>query len=168
MHSQVHPNYCHVTDLLVVNLRSSLASFTTTYMYLLLIAGKLPIKFLVAKQLPTNTHTHTHTTVVTWVHEMHGYVHPNIKFHGISLFSMTPFHHQAIASYPMIAYTHPVADIIIYLQKFWLLGDCKHTSHIHMYTHTHTHTRTCIYTILIVVNCVHKMHMFESIPINVT
>ena len=29
----------------------------------LLIASKLPIKTLVARQLPTNTHTHTHTLV---------------------------------------------------------------------------------------------------------
>ena len=51
MHGRVHPK-CHVTDLLVVDLRSSLAYFTMTHP--LLVASKLPIKTLVARQLPTN------------------------------------------------------------------------------------------------------------------
>ena len=60
----MHPNYCQITILLVVDLCSSLAYFMTTY--LLSIAGKFPIKTLVARQLPTNTyihsmHIHTHT-----------------------------------------------------------------------------------------------------------
>ena len=52
MHGQMHPNYCQITILLVFDLCSSLAYFTMTQP--LPIAGKLPIKILVAKQLPTN------------------------------------------------------------------------------------------------------------------
>ena len=66
MHGRVHPNECHVTDLLVVDLHSSLAYFMMTYP--LPIAGKLPIKTLVARQLPTHTHTHTHTLSHTNTH----------------------------------------------------------------------------------------------------
>ena len=60
---------CHVTDLLVVDLRSSLAYSMMTHP--LPIAGKLPIKTLVARQLPTNAHTcivHTHTHTCTVAH----------------------------------------------------------------------------------------------------
>ena len=56
MHGRVHPNYCHVTDLLVVDLHSSLAYFTMIHR--LLVASKLPIKTLVARQLPTNVCIH--------------------------------------------------------------------------------------------------------------
>ena len=69
MHGRVHPNKCHVTALLVVDLRSSLAYFMMTHP--LPIVGKLPIKTLVARQLPTKgcyvynmvpeCYTHTHT-----------------------------------------------------------------------------------------------------------
>ena len=52
MHGRMHPNYWQITILLVVDLCSSLAYFMTTQP--LPIAGKLPIKTLVAKQLPTN------------------------------------------------------------------------------------------------------------------
>ena len=51
MHGQMHPNYWQITILLVVDLCSSLAYFMMTQP--LPIAGKLPIKTLVAKQLPT-------------------------------------------------------------------------------------------------------------------
>ena len=54
MHGRVYPNKCYVTDLLVVDLRSSLAYFMMTHP--LPVAGKLPIKTLVARQLPTNDH----------------------------------------------------------------------------------------------------------------
>ena len=57
MHGRMHPNYWQITILLVVDLCSSLAYFMMTQP--LLIAGKLPIKTLVAKQLPTNTCTCT-------------------------------------------------------------------------------------------------------------
>ena len=57
MHGRVHPNECHVTDLLVVDLRPSLAYFVMTHP--LPEAYNLPIKILVARQLPTNTHTYT-------------------------------------------------------------------------------------------------------------
>ena len=49
----MHPNYWQITILLVVDLCSSLAYSMMTQP--LPIAGKLPIKTLVAKQLPTNT-----------------------------------------------------------------------------------------------------------------
>ena len=42
MHGRMHPNYCQITILLVVDLRSSLAYFMMTHH--LPIAGKLPIK----------------------------------------------------------------------------------------------------------------------------
>ena len=48
----MHPNYWQITILLVVDLCSSSAYFMVTQP--LPIAGKLPIKTLVAKQLPTN------------------------------------------------------------------------------------------------------------------
>ena len=50
----MHPNYCQITILLVVDLRSSLAYYMMTQP--LPIAGKLPIKTLVARQLPTNVY----------------------------------------------------------------------------------------------------------------
>ena len=56
MHGRMHPNYWQITILLVVDLCSSLAYFMMTQP--LPIAGKLPIKTLVAKQLPTNVHTY--------------------------------------------------------------------------------------------------------------
>ena len=54
MHGRMHPNYCQITILLVVDLCSSLAYFMMTQP--LPIAGKLPIKTLVARQLPTNVY----------------------------------------------------------------------------------------------------------------
>ena len=54
MHGRMHPNYWQITILLVVDLCSSLAYFMMTQP--LPIAGKLPIKTLVAKQLPTNNY----------------------------------------------------------------------------------------------------------------
>ena len=58
MHGRMHPNYWQITILLVVDLCSSLAYFMMTQP--LPIAGKLPIKTLVAKQLPTNVHVHVY------------------------------------------------------------------------------------------------------------
>ena len=52
MHGRMHPNYYQITMLLVVDLCSSLAYFMMTHP--LPIAAKLPIKTLVARQLPTN------------------------------------------------------------------------------------------------------------------
>ena len=57
MHGRMHPNYWQITILLVVDLCSSLAYFMMTKP--LPIASKLPIKTLVARQLPTNSHAHT-------------------------------------------------------------------------------------------------------------
>ena len=53
MHGRMHPNYYQITILLVVHLCSSLVYFMMTQ--LLPIAGKLPIKTLVVRQLPTNS-----------------------------------------------------------------------------------------------------------------
>ena len=50
MHGQMHPNYCQMTTLLIVDLCSSLTYFMMTHP--LPIASKLPIKTLVARQLP--------------------------------------------------------------------------------------------------------------------
>ena len=50
--SNMHPNYYQIIILLVVDLCSSLAYFMMTQS--LPIAGKLPIKTLVARQLPTS------------------------------------------------------------------------------------------------------------------
>ena len=58
MHGRMHPNYWQITILLVVDLCSSLAYSMMTQP--LPIAGKLHIKTLVAKQLPTDAHTHVH------------------------------------------------------------------------------------------------------------
>ena len=55
MHDTMHPNYCQITILLVVDLCSSLAYFMMTHP--LTVAGKLPIKTLVARQLPTKRNT---------------------------------------------------------------------------------------------------------------
>ena len=57
MNGQMHPNYFQITILLVVDLSSSLAYFMMTQP--LLIASKLPIKTLVARQLPTNMYVQT-------------------------------------------------------------------------------------------------------------
>ena len=54
MHGRMHPNYWQITILLVVDLCSSLAYFMMAQP--LPIAGKLPIKTLVAKQLPTTSY----------------------------------------------------------------------------------------------------------------
>ena len=57
VHEMHDPNYWQITILLVVDLYSSLAYFMMTQP--LPIAGKLPIKTLVAKQLPTNMYVHS-------------------------------------------------------------------------------------------------------------
>ena len=57
MHGRMHPNYYQITILLVVDLCSSLAYFMMTQP--LPIAGKFPIKTLVARQSSTNKHLYT-------------------------------------------------------------------------------------------------------------
>ena len=52
MHGPMHPNCWQITILVVVDLCSSMVYFMMTHP--LPIAGKMPIKTLVAKQLPTN------------------------------------------------------------------------------------------------------------------
>ena len=54
------------TDLLVVDLRSSLAYFMMTHP--LPVAGKLPIKTLVTRQLPTNVYVCVHVCVCVQEH----------------------------------------------------------------------------------------------------
>ena len=68
MHGRMHPNYWQITILLVVDLCSSLAYFMMTQP--LPIAGKLPIKTLVAKQLPTNIiiHVYVQLTEFSCIH----------------------------------------------------------------------------------------------------
>ena len=68
MHGRMHPNYCQITLLLLVDLCSSLAYFMMTQP--LPITGKKPIKTLVARQLPTNTCTLTHTLTHTHTHTL--------------------------------------------------------------------------------------------------
>ena len=104
MHGRMHPNYWQITILLVVDLCSSLAYFMMTQP--LPIAGKLPIKTLVAKQLPTHhaqtlnirtytlpyirtqhhaytdTHKHTHTVAHKYMHtyiHVYTYIHTYIR-----------------------------------------------------------------------------------------
>ena len=55
MHGRVHRNLCHVTGLLVVDLRSSLANLTTTHP--LPIASKLKVRLL-------GNYQQTHTQVI--------------------------------------------------------------------------------------------------------
>ena len=59
----MHPNYCQITILLVVDLCSLLVYFMMTHPFP--IAGKSPVKTLVARQLPTHTHTYFHL-LLTW------------------------------------------------------------------------------------------------------
>ena len=61
MHDRMHPNYWQITILLVVDLCSSLAYFMTQP---LPIAGKLPIKTLVAKQLHVHVHVCVHWDIL--------------------------------------------------------------------------------------------------------
>ena len=56
MHGLMHPNYCQITILLVAHLCSSLAYFMMTQP--LPVAGKLPIKTLVAIEATTNNYAH--------------------------------------------------------------------------------------------------------------
>ena len=58
MHGRMHPNYWQITILLVVDLCSSLAYFMMTQP--LPITSKLPIKTLVAQQLPTSMYIHVY------------------------------------------------------------------------------------------------------------
>ena len=65
MRGRMHPNYCQKTILLVVDLCSSLAYFMMTQP--LPIAGKLPIKTLGARQLPTS-HTHIQPCIIQYMY----------------------------------------------------------------------------------------------------
>ena len=67
MHGRMHPNYWQITIkfLLVVDLCSSLAYFMMTQP--LPIAGKLPIKTLVAKQLLTNDYA-CHIIMIMYIY----------------------------------------------------------------------------------------------------
>ena len=67
MHGRMHPNQRLATNLLVNDLLSSLGYPMITHVPL--VACNLPIKTLVARQLPTNTHTQTqaHTYMYTYI-----------------------------------------------------------------------------------------------------
>ena len=52
MHGRVHPNYCQITILLVVDPLSSWNYLMMTHS--IHVAGDLPIETLVARLLPTN------------------------------------------------------------------------------------------------------------------
>ena len=52
MHGRMHPNYCQITILLVVDLLSLLVYLMMTHS--LYMAGNLPIIHLIAKQPPTS------------------------------------------------------------------------------------------------------------------
>ena len=67
MHCRMNPNYYQIIILFVVDLCSSLAYFTMTQP--LPIASKLPIKTLVARQLPTNiiTYIYTYIREIYWL-----------------------------------------------------------------------------------------------------
>ena len=96
-----YPNQCHVTDLFVVDLRSSLAYFMMTHP--LLIAGKLLIETLVVRQLPTHTHTHTHTCTFNREHSC------ILHSHGL-LYTCTYFD----PGLPKLgAYLHPVFQKVL-------------------------------------------------------
>ena len=58
VHGRMHPNYCQITILLVLDLSSSLIDLLYDGASLP-IAGKLPIKTLVARQLPTSNYIDT-------------------------------------------------------------------------------------------------------------
>ena len=92
----MHPNYCQNTILLVVDLCSSLAYFMMTQP--LPIAGKLPIKTLVARQLPTNVHR-----------TIYMYLHPHkIQYRWLQdQFSMKMPTHQYLL-YSSITHTYSV------------------------------------------------------------
>ena len=118
MHGRVHPNYA--TDLLVVDLRSSLAYFMMTHP--LLTVNKLPTKTLVAKQLPTNIHTrmscfHKYATVHTRTHAVYMYMYVHIVHVHVHV------HVYAIDSVITLGLTDTLLIekvlIISYSQKYW-------------------------------------------------
>ena len=63
----------------------------------LLVAGKLPIKTLVAKQLPTNTHIHTHT---------HTYKHTHTQVGDMSVWERDEGRELSLSLYDKFASKH--------------------------------------------------------------
>ena len=54
IHARMHPNYCQITILLVVDPLSSWVYLMMTHGHPLRVAGNFPINTLVARQLPTD------------------------------------------------------------------------------------------------------------------
>ena len=90
MHGRMHPNNWKITILLVVDLCSSLAYFMMTQPFP--IAGKLSIKTLVARQLPTSMHTsiHSNSRIQTI------YEHTRLNYHFTDSYTYT---HSIIDQY---------------------------------------------------------------------
>ena len=92
-HGRVHPNLCYVTDLLVVDLHSSLAYFIM--MHPLPVTSKLPIKkkktTLVAKQLLTNIHTHLQYHIIIKIPCLYLL---NVVMHDLSIYIITQYIQQ--------------------------------------------------------------------------
>ena len=65
MHGRMHPNYCQITILLVVDPLSSSVYPMMTHSSP--VPGNLPIKTLVTRQLPTNTYTCTRSHLTIWL-----------------------------------------------------------------------------------------------------
>ena len=110
MHGRMHPNYWQITILLVVDLCSSLGYFMMTQP--LPIAGKLPIKTLVAKQLPTNVHVVTPYTVSHAIHAGESCMHVHVVVRVLHSF------------------------YVVYIQSLLYIISI----HIHTYIHTCVHT----------------------------
>ena len=94
IHGRMHPNYYQITILLIVDLCSSLAYFMMTHS--LPIACKLPIKTLVARQLPTNTHNNIILYIVHVTTRIHSHIH---------------FHTQVCFGKPLVACVLPFQNL---------------------------------------------------------
>ena len=118
----MYPNYYQITILLVVHLCLSLAYFMMTHPHP--IASKLPIKTLVARQLPTNTCTYTHVHIHTRIH-IHTYTHIlYIIMYALTQFFLSITHKQANGVYHQDSKHYPTYILCVYI-----------------YTHVYAYTR---------------------------
>ena len=110
MHGRMHPNYCQITILLVVDLCSSLAYFMVTQP--LPITGKFPIKTLVAKQLQTKCHAYARTHI-------HSLTCNTLNTH-------TPVHTLScdVIQYNYYYCTHN-AELLLYIIQLLCNGNCR-------------------------------------------
>ena len=111
LHGRVHPNYCQITILLVVDLRWSLVYFMMTHPFP--IASKLPIKTLVARQLPTNTHMHN----TIW-HTYHTYMWMYRLALEICVHVM--YTNSSLACVPLVLSTN-AHGFIVHVLFFWFV-----------------------------------------------